>query len=488
MYSSIKTTKDIKIPKDPLERVIGQERAVKIAKLAAVQRRHLLLVGPPGIGKSMIAQALALYIPKPTQQINVVHNPQNPERPWIEVLTEKKLKHENSEKKFLQGKIITPEEAPAFVAERMGFRCAHCGSLSDVKHYACPDCGANKYGQIRRQPRASPFGDIITEVFDVSSSGPEDKVHTTRACNDGREESVIYQRLNNDKIRVFNQEAIEKARELKNKNVSKKILLPLKRNPFIHATGASETELLGDVRHDPYGGHKQIGTPPYKRVVAGAIHEAHEGVLFIDELPHLEYLQNFILTAMQEKKFPIVGKNPGSTGASVVVKDAPCDFIFVGACNINELDKILPPLRSRISGSGYEILLETTMPDTQKNRDKLAQFVAQEIYIDGRIPPATAEGVEEIINIARKRALKIDNTPQALTTRFRDLSGIVRFAGDIAVSEGSEFIEKGHVKSALIQAKPIEVQIKERYGSMWKGAGKDSFLETDDEGVGGSYR
>ena len=49
MHTSPKTTKDIKIPKDPLERVIGQDRAVKIAKLAAVQRRHLLLVGPPEV-------------------------------------------------------------------------------------------------------------------------------------------------------------------------------------------------------------------------------------------------------------------------------------------------------------------------------------------------------------------------------------------------------------------------------------------------------
>ena len=55
----IETTADIKIPENPLDQVIGQERAVRFAKLAAKQRRHLLLVGPPGVGKSMIAQCIA---------------------------------------------------------------------------------------------------------------------------------------------------------------------------------------------------------------------------------------------------------------------------------------------------------------------------------------------------------------------------------------------------------------------------------------------
>ena len=44
----ITTTKDIIIPKDPLERVIGHDDIIKFVKIAAKQRRNLLLVGSSG--------------------------------------------------------------------------------------------------------------------------------------------------------------------------------------------------------------------------------------------------------------------------------------------------------------------------------------------------------------------------------------------------------------------------------------------------------
>src|SRR3970282_2628681 len=118
---------------------------------------------------------------------------------------------------------------------------------------------------------------------------------------------------------------------------------------------------------------------------------------------------------MQEKRFPISGRNPQSASESVKVEAVPCDFIFVGACNIQDLPHILSPLRSRIAGGGYEVLVETAMDDNEANRAKMAQFVAQEIAVDKRIPRATRDAVLAITEEARRRAKELDKKDRGLT-------------------------------------------------------------------------
>ena len=460
---SLKTTAEVKIPNDPLEQIIGQDEAVRIAKLAARQRRHLLLVGPPGIGKSLLAQSIAYHLQKPEQEVSVLHNPENPERPIVEVRNAKDIMKEQNLEKELKGKLLEPRDVPSFVSEKLGFRCRKCGRLSKASEHNCTSCGTEKY-----RKDYSPFGDLL---FDYFTTAQGERVHTTKITDDGREEIIVYERMG-EKIRALDQKALEKMDAIK-KQRPRKVIIPLERKNFVIATGASETELLGDVRHDPYGGHVQIGVQPYARVIPGAIHESHEGVLFVDELGAFSYLQRYLLTAMQEKKYAIIGRNPQSSGSSVKVEDVPCDFVMIAASNINDLHMILPPLRSRLVGNGYEVLLDTTMPDTEQNRNKMVQFMAQEITKDGKIPHATMETAMEIISEARKRAKLNDDMNNALTLRLRDLSGLIRLAGDIATTEKAEFIEREFVKLALERNKSIEDQLKEKYGSVWKASASE---------------
>src|SRR3989449_1011422 len=219
--------------------------------------------------------------------------------------------------------------------------------------------------------------------------------------------------------------------------------------PFIDATGSHAGALLGDVKHDPFqsGG---LETPAHERVESGAIHKAHKGVLFVDEINVLRMeSQQSLLTAMQEKKFSIVGQSERSSGAMVKTEAVPCDFILVAAGNLDAVQGMHPALRSRIRGYGYEIYMKSTMPDSEENRLKLVRFVAQEVAKDRKIPHFDRSAVLEILREAQRRAGRRGQ----LTLRLRELGGLIRGAGDIAQEEATPLVTPKHVENvaALIK-------------------------------------
>ena len=84
---TFETTDDIEVPKMIADRVIGQDRAVNIMKKAAAQKRHVMLIGEPGTGKSMLANSMVEYLPKEAlEDIVAYHNPEDFNEPRIRVL------------------------------------------------------------------------------------------------------------------------------------------------------------------------------------------------------------------------------------------------------------------------------------------------------------------------------------------------------------------------------------------------------------------
>ena len=157
----LNSTKDIKLPNDPLNRVIGQDKAIEIARVAASQHRHLLLVGPPGTGKSMIAQAISLHLKRPTEEVQIVQNPENPERPFVDVKTNTEIEHFQKLKKSAAGELFDPMDVPIKVAEQLGYRCVSCGKFSSFKDLDCPNCGTPKTSATKQKTVGNPFGDLI---------------------------------------------------------------------------------------------------------------------------------------------------------------------------------------------------------------------------------------------------------------------------------------------------------------------------------------
>ncbi|MBS3150580.1 ATP-dependent protease LonB [Candidatus Woesearchaeota archaeon] len=406
-----KTTKEINVPKLIIDQIIGQDKAVQLLKKIAKQRRNLLLIGSPGVGKSLIAQALAELLSKENlQDIVAFKNPDDENVPLI------KTYPKGQAAKLLAKKKI--QSISSFKSQSFIFIIV--AVIAIISPW-----------WIRKE-----YGDIMAAASLISSMIFLGLM-------------VIF--INLGKRMNFNQSADTPKILVNNSKVDKA--------PFIDGSGAHSGALFGDVLHDPLqsGG---LGTPPHERLIPGMIHRANKGVLFIDEIANLKpQSQQDMLTVLQEKKFPITGQSERSSGAMTRSEPVPADFILVASGNPETLKNMHPALRSRIRGYGYEVYVDSEMDDSKENRLKLVRYIAQEVQKDKKIPHFTREAAIQIINEAKKRAGRAGK----LTLRLRELGGLIRAAGDIALDEKASQVEPKHIEKAKQLVRTLEQQIADKY-------------------------
>jgi Lon-like ATP-dependent protease len=395
----VESTADIEVPDRLVDQVIGQDRARDIVQKAAKQRRHVMMIGTPGTGKSMLAKAMSELLPKEEMQdVLVYHNPDDGNEPKVRTVPagkgeqiieahKEEARKRNQMRSFLMWIIIAIVIGYALLIEG----AVLLGVLAAGVIYL-----AFRYG--------SRSSDAMIPNLLVNSADTQTA-------------------------------------------------------PFEDATGAHAGALLGDVRHDPFqsGG---METPSHDRVEAGAIHQANKGVLFLDEINTLDIRsQQKLMTAIQEGSFSITGQSERSSGAMVQTEPVPTDFIMIAAGNLDAMENMHPALRSRIKGYGYEVYMDDTIDDTPEMRRKYARFVAQEVENDGRLPDFSDDALEEFMLEAQRRSGRKDH----LTLEMRDLGGLVRVAGDIARAEDAEFTTRDHVLQAKRRSRSIEQQLADNY-------------------------
>ncbi|MCU4974943.1 ATP-dependent protease LonB [Halobacteria archaeon AArc-m2/3/4] len=395
----IDSSDDITVPDRLVDQVIGQDEARDTIIKAAKQRRHVMMIGSPGTGKSMLAKAMSQLLPEEDlQDVLIYHNPDDENEPKVRTVPAGKGR---------QIVDVHKEEANKRNRTRTILMWV---IIAAIILYTILSASSIILGLLA--------AGVVWLIF--------------RTLRQGTDTIVPNMLVDNGEQRTA---------------------------PFEDATGAHAGALLGDVRHDPFqsGG---MGTPSHERVESGSIHKSNKGVLFLDEMNTLDIpTQQKLMTAIQEGEFSITGQSERSSGAMVQTEPVPCDFVMVAAGNLDAMENMHPALRSRIKGYGYEVYMDDTIEDTPEMRRKYARFVAQEVERDGRLPPFDREAVEELLLEARRRSGRKNH----LTLLFRNLGGLVRVAGDIARAEDRDFTTRDDVLQAKDRSRSIEQQLADDY-------------------------
>ncbi len=464
-------TSEIRVPDDPIEQVIFQDRAKKTIRKIAHKRGHILMVGRPGTGKSMLAGMLQDVL---TQSLHDYIRPHD-----------SILAYPGKDRNHIRIAYEDPAAADRLIEDLQA-------RLESIASREASFSLAEQIDAVRRIKIA-----LLLATFLLGVGSWYLPLLLAVAGITGIGSIFLFLQENNHRA----QEKIQQNQQQGTPPNIRPIfdMLPVvlydpRQNLSLLARIAEPNArvMKGGFRHDPYqSGNLQ--TPPHKRAYLGA--HATAPIIYIDELRTLlriGYMPE-LLEIMQEKQYILEGG--GSTGSGAADRSEnplKADNIIVACCNHDTIQHLRSEgdgaFLSRIEDKGEIVYMESAVAETPETVVQAAQYVKQEVdhiadefasawgevlakegmesvrqrcetIFGRRLSPGfslttrefSRDAVMEIIKEMRCRA-----SDRKLTSILRPINGIIKGAVFEAIFSDSPRVEPHHVQIALQEHLSLE--------------------------------
>jgi len=466
-----KDTSQIRLPEDPIDRVIFQNRAKRAIRKIAQNKGHILMVGRPGTGKSMLANMFKAVLEK---SIGDYLRPKEaivayPGRDRNHI----RIAYENPAK---VDKVLDGLNAAIEIARTGMDEFSLWDQIRAVRHV--------KIALIWAMLLAAAAGYFFPPALLAAGLAGMGAIFMFMQENNHRAQEKI-QREAGGGVR----NDVKHLQDL----VPEVLYDPRKDTGMMaRVSEPSARNMKGGFRHDPYqSGNLQ--TPSHKRAYLGA--HAKSPIIYIDELKTLikvGYMAD-LLEIMQNKRYILEGgKSAGSGAADRSENHLKADNIIVACCNHDTLAYLQEEgdgaFLSRIEDKGEIIQMESAVPETEENVRQVAQYVKQEVvnlekefteawgeviakegyesvrrrseHIFGRpLPPEFKLTVREfsrsaVLEIVKE--LRCRSADGKLSSILRPINGIIKSAEFEAVLDNTALVEPEHVRKALQEHLSLE--------------------------------
>ncbi len=467
----LRDTSQIRTPDDPIEKVIFQDNAKKAIRKIAHSRGHMLMVGKPGTGKSLLATMFKHVIDKSLGDYI------RPDK----AITAYPGKDDN----HVRFAYADPRKLDKWIANiKLEIEAAKNSVEEFSLNEQIQSISKAKRGLLWATALIVPAGFFIPAVFALAGLTAIGAV-------------FMFIQENNNRV----QEKIQRESQ-SSKTVSVKPILDLvpellydprkDKDLMLNVSDPNSKNMKGGFRHDPYQSGS-LQTPIHQRAYLGA--HAKAPIIYIDELKTLmktRYMPS-LLEIMQNKKYLLEGgKNTGSGAADRSENHLKADNIIIACCNHDTLIHLQEEgegaFLSRIEDKGEIIQMEAAVPETADNIRQVAQYIKQEInnleedfsnswgevlkkeghagvrrrseQIYGKkLPPDYKLTVREFSRSAVAeiiKELRCRSSDGKLSCMLRPINGIIKTAELEAIVDNSHLVEPQHIRKALCEHLSLE--------------------------------